>query len=123
MHKCEMPVEGFMNPYIIDTKTPFSEDQDRDIPDPIKNELYYFNGKWWRFDRRVDVHNRVVTDTDRFYVFADNAYPTWADKRDKWIRPKEWAKIYQAQAQAPSRSLSPVYRSITRARDKTTPPR
>ena len=41
MDKCEMPVKGFMNPYIIDTKTNvFSEDRDRDIPDPIKNKFY-----------------------------------------------------------------------------------
>ena len=40
MDKCEMPVKGFMNPYIIDTKTPFSKDQDQDIPDPIKDKVY-----------------------------------------------------------------------------------
>ena len=120
MHKCEMPVEGFMNPYIIDTKTPFSEDQDRDIPDPIKNELYYFNGKWWRFDRRVLIEDKpAVTDTDRFYVFADDAYPTWHDKHETWIRPKEWAEIYQAHT-SPTAASRPK-RSMTRV--KTTPER
>ena len=102
-----------MNTYLVDS-----------IADPIKNELYYFNGKWWRFDRRVvSVLHRKRKRSGEFYVFADDAYPTWHDKHETWIRPKEWAEIYQAQAQAPSRSFSPVNRSMTRVRDKTTPER
>ena len=91
-----------MNTYLVDL-----------IADPIKNELYYFNGKWWRFDRMSDGY------VDKFYVFADDAYPTWHDKHETWIRPKEWAEIYQAHT-SPTAASRPK-RSMTRV--KTTPER
>ena len=94
MDKCEMPVKGFMNPYIIDTKTNvFSEDRDRDIPDPIKNKFYPIGDaacgepRNWLFSNK-----HTYTDTNpptvEYEFYANVPNDVWYKRvtRHAWVK-------------------------------------